>query len=83
MVAGGIDMNVIILATFVTLGIAMIIVTIFIGRLYDYELQLYRKWGWTKLATKWGARKKWWLPICRACCLVIAVISFVIVYWAL
>ena len=76
-------MNVIIYAFFVTLGCAMIIVAIFIGRLYDYELNVYRKWGWTRLAATWSARKRWWLPICRACCQVISVLSFIIAYWVL
>lgn len=44
-------------AFFLVAGIAMMIGFSMAGRLYDYNLHLYRKWGWTEFAHSWEERK--------------------------
>ena len=36
------------------------------SRLYDWEMELFRKWGWNDFATGWEKRKSWWIPMARA-----------------
>jgi hypothetical protein len=72
-----------ILAFFLIAGIAMIAGFAAAGRLYSYNLDLYRKWGWTGLARIWVERRSWWLPTCRAICLTLGVVFLVIAAWAL
>ena len=33
-----------------------------LSRLFDWEMGLYRKWGWNDLAAGWEGRKSWWIP---------------------
>lgn len=72
-----------VLGLFMLCGIAMVIGYAFAGRIYNYTLRLYMKWGWSELAERWSERKSWWLPTCKAVCLILAVISFAAALWVL
>jgi len=45
------------------------------SRIYDWEMNLFRKWGWNKLATTWENRKSWWLPMAKTIMANLGIIS--------
>ena len=55
------------------LGIIAIVGLLLSRNLYDFDLSLYRKWGWNTLADTWERRKKWWLPTSRVILSAIAI----------
>ena len=45
----------------------------FMRKLFDFDIRLYRKWGWNTLAAFWEERKARWIPITQWLCGVLAV----------
>ena len=61
----------------VVVGIMMVLSVAFARPLYDMNLHLYRRYGWTELAETWERRQSWWLPTCRLICAAVAVGCFI------
>ena len=58
--------------------IAGILIAVFIPfarKLFDFDIRLYRKWGWNNLAEFWEKRKEKWIPITQWICGIIALAS--------
>lgn len=45
----------------------------FIRKLFDFDIRLYRKWSWNRLADFWEKRKEKWIPITQWICGILAV----------
>jgi len=44
----------------------------FMRKLFDFDIRLYRKWGWNGLADRWEGRKERWVPITQWICGILA-----------
>jgi len=45
----------------------------FMRKLFEFDIRLYRKWGWNTLAEFWEKRKDRWIPITQWICGILAV----------
>ena len=59
------------------LGIIAIVGLLLSRNLYDFDLSLYRKWGWNTLADTLDSIKKWWLLMSRVILSAIAIWVFI------
>jgi hypothetical protein len=46
----------------------LVVLTLFMDKCFDFDIWLYRKWGWKGYADKWEARKHRWIRPIRWFC---------------
>jgi hypothetical protein len=63
-----------------SVAIICTLVLTFASEIYDFDLWLYRKLGWTDLANRWERRKTWWLPLCRIVSALFIIAATIVLY---
>jgi len=63
-----------------SVAVVCTVVLTFSSEIYDFDLSLYRKFGWTELADRWERGKTWWLPCGRILNALFIIAAVIVLY---